>query len=117
MSSTSKSGDRLTVSTVALLSLAANDSADFTVDTATTFQSIIGFGGAFTDASAINFDRWTSNLQEVLLSASFGDDGLQYSIGRIPIGSTGFSLSVYSYNDVKGDLAVKNFSIDMDKVK
>ncbi|CAI5736798.1 unnamed protein product [Hyaloperonospora brassicae] len=120
--STSKSGDRLTVSAVAL-TLAANDSADFIVDTATTFQAIVGFGDtpwtwfAFTDASAINFDRLTSNLQEILLSAYFGDGGLQYTIGRIPIGSTDFSLSVYSYNDVKGDLAMKNFSIDVDKAK
>uniref|UniRef100_M4BQ44 Glycosyl hydrolase family 30 TIM-barrel domain-containing protein n=1 Tax=Hyaloperonospora arabidopsidis (strain Emoy2) TaxID=559515 RepID=M4BQ44_HYAAE len=114
--STSKSGDRLTFSTVEL-TCTVNNSADFTIDTSKTYQSIIGFGGAFTDASAINFDLLTSTLQESLVNAYFGDDGLQYTIGRIPIGSTDFSLTIYSYNDVKGDLAMDNFSIDMDKAK
>ncbi|RLN21146.1 hypothetical protein BBO99_00009223 [Phytophthora kernoviae] len=114
--STSKAGDRLTFSTVEM-ETAANDAADFTIDTTTTYQSIIGFGGAFTDASAINTYLLDSGLQDILVDAYFGDDGLQYTIGRIPIGSTDFSLTIYSYNDVEGDLAMDNFSIDMDKAK
>ncbi|KAG7383188.1 hypothetical protein PHYBOEH_010029 [Phytophthora boehmeriae] len=112
--STSKAGDRLTFSTVEV-ETAANDAADFVIDTTTTYQSIIGFGGAFTDASAINTNILDSGLQDILVNAYFGDDGLQYTIGRIPIGSTDFSLTIYSYNDVEGDLAMDNFSIDMDK--
>ncbi|OWZ21923.1 Glycosyl hydrolase [Phytophthora megakarya] len=114
--STSKTGDRLTFSTVEMQT-SANDAADFVIDTTTTYQSIIGFGGAFTDASAINLYLLDSGLQEKLVDAYFGDDGLQYTIGRIPIGSTDFSLTIYSYNDVEGDLAMENFSIDMDKTK
>ncbi|GMF35792.1 unnamed protein product [Phytophthora lilii] len=114
--STSKAGDRLTFSTVEMKT-AANDAADYVIDTATTYQSIIGFGGAFTDASAINLYTLDSGLQDILVNAYFGDDGLQYSLGRIPIGSTDFSLTIYSYNDVEGDLAMENFSIDMDKAQ
>ncbi|KAG6584810.1 putative glycosyl hydrolase family 30 protein [Phytophthora cinnamomi] len=114
--STSKAGDRLTFSTVEM-ETATNDAADFVIDTTTTYQSIIGFGGAFTDASAINVDLLDSGLQDILVNAYFGDDGLQYTLGRIPIGSTDFSLTIYSYNDVEGDLAMENFSIDMDKAK
>jgi glucosylceramidase len=114
--STTKAGDRLAFSTVDMTT-AANDAADFVIDTTTTYQSIIGFGGAFTDASAINVDLLDSGLQDILVDAYFGDDGLQYTIGRIPIGSTDFSLTIYSYNDVEGDLAMDNFSIDMDKAK
>lgn len=114
--STTKAGDRLTFSTVEM-ETAANDAADFVIDTAMTYQSIIGFGGAFTDASAINLYLLDSGLQDILVDAYFGDDGLQYTIGRIPIGSTDFSLTIYSYNDVEGDLAMENFSIDMDKAK
>ncbi|KAG1709015.1 hypothetical protein DVH05_022646 [Phytophthora capsici] len=113
---TSQAGDRLTFSTAEVEST-ANAAADFIIDTSTTYQSIIGFGGAFTDSSAINLYRLDSGLQEALVNAYFGDDGLQYSIGRIPIGSTDFSLTIYSYNDVEGDLAMENFSIDMDKDK
>lgn len=99
--STSKVGDRLTFSTVGL-ETTANDAADFVIDTTTTYQSIIGFGGAFTDASAINVYALDSGLQDILVDAYFGDDGLQYTLGRIPIGSTDFSLTIYSYNDVEG---------------
>ncbi|KAL4158475.1 hypothetical protein PRNP1_004251 [Phytophthora ramorum] len=114
--STSKAGDRLTFSTVEL-ETGANDAADFVIDTTTTYQSIIGFGGAFTDAAAINVYLLDSGLQDILVDAYFGDDGLQYTIGRVPIGSTDFSLTIYSYNNVEGDLAMENFSIDMDKAK
>ncbi|KAG7376292.1 hypothetical protein PHYPSEUDO_013794 [Phytophthora pseudosyringae] len=114
--STTKAGDRLTFSTVDV-ETAANDAADFVIDTTTTYQSIIGFGGAFTDASAINVYLLDSGLQDILVDAYFGDNGLQYTIGRVPIGSTDFSLTIYSYNDVEGDLAMENFSIDMDKDK
>ncbi|ETK91600.1 hypothetical protein L915_04864 [Phytophthora nicotianae] len=113
---TSKAGDRLTFSTVDM-ETTANDAADFVIDTTTTYQSIIGFGGAFTDASAINLFLLDSGLQDLLVDAYFADDGLQYNIGRIPIGSTDFSVTIYSYNDVEGDLAMENFSIDMDKDK
>ncbi|RLN26771.1 hypothetical protein BBJ28_00023922 [Nothophytophthora sp. Chile5] len=111
---TSKAGDRLTFSTVDVESV-ANDAADYVIDTSTTYQSINGFGGAFTDASAINVYLLDSGLQDILVDAYFGDDGLQYTLGRVPIGSTDFSLTIYSYNDVEGDLAMENFSIDMDK--
>ncbi|KAE9020329.1 hypothetical protein PF004_g5467 [Phytophthora fragariae] len=114
--STSKAGDRLTFSTVEM-ETTTNDAADLVIDTTTTYQSIIGFGGAFTDASAINVYLLDSGLQDVLVDAYFGDDGLQYTLGRIPIGSTDFSLTIYSYNDVEGDLAMENFSIEMDKAK
>ncbi|KAI9988209.1 hypothetical protein PInf_024483 [Phytophthora infestans] len=113
---TSKAGDRLTFSTVDM-EATANEAADFVIDTTKTYQSIIGFGGAFTDSSAINLHMLNSKLQDILVDAYFGDDGLQYTIGRIPIGSTDFSLTIYSYNDVEGDLAMENFSIDMDKDK
>ncbi|GMF38935.1 unnamed protein product [Phytophthora fragariaefolia] len=114
--STSKAGKRMAFSTVDM-ETKANDAADYVIDTTTTYQSIIGFGGAFTDASAINLYLLDSGLQDILVDAYFGDDGLQYSLGRIPIGSTDFSLTIYSYNDVEGDLNMENFSIDMDKTK
>ncbi|KAF4316143.1 hypothetical protein JM18_008653 [Phytophthora kernoviae] len=49
--STSKAGDRLTFSTVEIATV-VNDTADF-IDTNTTYQSIIGFGGTFTNASFV----------------------------------------------------------------
>lgn len=81
-------------------------------------QSIIGFGGAFTDAAAINLYKLQSPLlRDQLLDSYFSKSGSEYSLGRVPIASTDFSESVYSYNDNPGDLSQSQFSIQVDKSK
>ncbi|KAH7484858.1 hypothetical protein KRP22_006024 [Phytophthora ramorum] len=90
-------------------------SPTFSVDVSTQYQTIIGFGAAFTDSAAINVYKLSSKLQQILLDQYFSEKGLQYNLGRVSIGSNDFSTSVYSYNDVEGDLAMENFSIDVDK--
>lgn len=76
---------------------------------------MLGFGGAFTDAAAINIYKLSSTLQQKVLDAYYADTGIQYTMGRIPIGSTDFSESVYSYNDVAEDYNMTHFSIDVDR--
>ncbi|KAG6602768.1 putative glycoside hydrolase family 30 protein beta-glucosidase/xylosidase [Phytophthora cinnamomi] len=76
---------------------------------------MIGFGGAFTDAAAINVYKLSSTLQQMVLDQYFSETGLQYNLGRVPIGSTDFSTSVYSYNDVVDDFEMEHFSIAVDK--
>ncbi|KAE9317050.1 putative glucosylceramidase 3 [Phytophthora rubi] len=90
-------------------------SPTFSIDISTQYQSIIGFGGAFTDSAAINVYKLSPKLQKILLDQYFSEKGLQYNLGRVSIGSNDFSTSIYSYNDVEGDLAMENFSIDVDK--
>ncbi|GMF38936.1 unnamed protein product [Phytophthora fragariaefolia] len=111
---TSKAGDRLAYSTLEL-DTGSDDAADLTIDSTTTFQEIIGFGGAFTDAAAINVYLMDSDVQQLIIDAYFSDTGLQYTLGRIPIASTDFSEYVYSYNPTVGDFEMTNFSIDVDK--
>ncbi|RLN79148.1 hypothetical protein BBJ28_00014693 [Nothophytophthora sp. Chile5] len=111
---TSKAGDRLAYSTLTLSDANGAD-ADLVVDSTTTYQEIIGFGGAFTDATAINVYLMDSDVQQQILDAYFSDTGLQYSLGRIPIASTDFSEYVYSYNPTVDDFDMTNFSIDADK--
>lgn len=84
------------------------------VDDAMTYQSILGFGGAFTDSSAIVAQQLSSNLQQILLEQYFGEDGLQYNIGRIPMAAADFSTSLYTYASVWNDFDLNNFSISMD---
>ncbi|GAB9476488.1 hypothetical protein Gpo141_00013553 [Globisporangium polare] len=112
---TSLAGDRLTYSTLAATEDDVDASADFVIDTATQYQKIIGFGGAFTDATAVNVYKTDSAVQKLILDAYFGKNGLQYTSGRIPIASTDFSESIYSYNAVVDDLEMAHFSIDVDK--
>ncbi|DAZ98367.1 TPA: hypothetical protein N0F65_000686 [Lagenidium giganteum] len=111
---TSKSGDRLRHEKLKFLDGNAGE-VDFTMDANAKFQKIIGFGGAFTDSTAINVYRLKPTLQQQLVDAYYSDSGIQYTIGRIPIGSADFSESIYSYNPSVDDFDMAHFSIDVDR--
>ena len=72
-------------------------------------QTIIGFGGAFTEASAVNFQKLPSEAKEEVLEAYWGVDGIGYTMGRIPINSCDFSVASYNFDDVDGDWELKFF--------
>jgi glucosylceramidase len=72
-------------------------------------QTIIGFGGAFTEASAVNFQKLTPAAQKKVLEAYWGADGIGYTLGRVPINSCDFSLASYNFDDVDGDWELKYF--------
>eukprot|EP00937_MAST-01D_sp_MAST-1D-sp2_P005322 g5322.t1 len=80
------------------------------VDTGKRFQSIAGFGGAFTEAAAQNFFALAEADQGAVLDRYFGapfaeggQGGHGYQLGRIPINSCDFSPAQFSYDDVPGD--------------
>ncbi|KAK6112401.1 O-Glycosyl hydrolase 30 family protein [Brugia pahangi] len=81
------------------------------IDSKIRFQTIIGFGGAFTDAAGINIDSLSVSARNHLLQSYFGKTGIQYTIGRVPIASTDFSTHAYSYDDSPNDFALTNFSL------
>ncbi|MFH4977701.1 hypothetical protein AB6A40_004410 [Gnathostoma spinigerum] len=81
------------------------------VNAGETFQTMIGFGGAFTDAAGINLDHLSPKSRANLMRSYFGDDGIQYSLGRVPIASCDFSTREYSYDDVENDFELKHFSL------
>lgn len=93
---------------------AAEPSFKLVLDTAITAQSFFGVGGAFTDAAAVNFVALPDELQKHVLQAYYGPGGIGYSVGRIPIASTDFSTSMYSYDDQANDYNMTSFSIAMD---
>lgn len=75
------------------------------------YQSFIGFGGAFTESTGYSINLLPNELQESLLNDYFSNEGLCYSLCRLPIGSSDFSPSSYSYSQ-KEDLS--DFSIEKD---
>lgn len=77
------------------------------------YQSLIGFGGAFTEASAVNFYALPQEAQQRVLDLYFGQDGNGYTLGRIHINSCDFSLSSYSFDDVDGDTDLRHFDRDV----
>ena len=77
-------------------------------------QTILGFGGAFTEASASIYDQLDSNKKGEIIEAYFGESGNQYNMGRTHINSCDFSLGNYALCETEGrDLA--DFSIERDK--
>lgn len=75
---------------------------------------ILGFGGAFTEASALNFESLSEEGQNKVLELLFGNEGLGYTIGRTHINSCDFSVGSYAYDEVDGDFNLKHFSISHD---
>ena len=80
-----------------------------------TFQSILGIGGAITDASAEVFAKLTPADQKEFLNAYYDKDkGIGYSIIRTNIHSCDFSSGSYTYIK-EGDKSLKSFTVDHDK--
>lgn len=85
------------------------------VDPAKKFQTMVGIGGALTDASAETFYKLPKDKQKEFLTAYYDKaKGIGYTFGRTNIQSCDFSSDSYSY--VKdGDAALKTFDISHDK--
>src|ERR1035441_7552978 len=84
------------------------------IDPSKTFQTILGIGGALTDASAETFYKLPQAAQQEILRAYFDPaNGIGYSLGRTHIHSCDFSSESYVYAG-PGDLALKSFNISHD---
>jgi O-glycosyl hydrolase len=84
-----------------------------TTSTSTTSTStqptILGFGGAFTEAAALNYQRLDNAGRAAVLELLFGQTGLGYSMGRIPIHSCDFSVASYNFDSVDDDIHLDYF--------
>jgi glucosylceramidase len=91
------------------------DAASITLYPDSIFQTITGFGGAFTESSAYLLNQLSGEKRKQILEAYFGENGAKYSLTRTHINSCDFSLSNYSYAPQSGDTLLQNFSIDEDR--
>jgi len=86
------------------------------IDPGRRFQTIEGFGGAFTDAAADVFAALPAASQEAFLKASFDPvQGNGYTLCRTTIHSCDYAADMYTYDDVAGDTALAHFSIEHDR--
>lgn len=85
------------------------------IDPAKTFQTMVGIGGAITDASAETFAKLSDAKQKEFLAAYFDrENGIGYTLARTNINSCDFSTSSYTY--VKdNDKDLKTFDISPDE--
>ncbi|KOY52294.1 glycoside hydrolase family 30 protein [Polaribacter dokdonensis] len=79
-----------------------------------TKQTITGFGGSFTEASAYLLNKLSKKNRDSIIEAYFGESGAKYSLTRTHMNSSDFSLSNYSYAPVEDDKELKSFSIQED---
>src|ERR1700712_3637979 len=85
------------------------------VDPSKTFQTMLGIGGALTDASAEIFYKLPKDKQKELLTAYYDKNlGIGYTLGRTSIQSSDFSSESYSYVS-DSDPSLKTFSIKHDE--
>jgi len=85
------------------------------VDPAKKFQTMVGIGGALTDASAETFYKLPKDKQKEFLTAYYDKTkGIGYTFGRTNIQSCDFSSDSYSYVK-EGDAALKTFDISHDR--
>ncbi|UEG51626.1 glycosyl hydrolase [Mucilaginibacter daejeonensis] len=85
------------------------------VDPSKTFQTMIGVGGALTDAAAETYAKLSPEKKREFLTAYYDKEkGIGYSWARTHIQSCDFSSDTYSY--VKdNDASLKSFDISHDK--
>jgi glucosylceramidase len=84
------------------------------VDPTKEFQTVLGVGGALTDAAAETFYKLPVEKQREILTAYFDpQNGIGYSLGRTSIHSCDFSSESYTYvtND---DATLASFNIGHD---
>ena len=86
------------------------------IDIDKTYQTIEGFGGALTDATAETFYKLPQEKQEKILTACFSEkEGNGYTLCRTNINSCDFSSQSYVYAEVEDDIKLEHYTIDHDK--
>jgi O-glycosyl hydrolase len=96
----------------------ANTEEVISVIPETSFQEIVGFGGAFTDAACYNFDLLSEDARAELFSDLFSpasQGGLGLNFCRVCIGSSDYATHMYSYDEGEPDPELKRFSIEHDQ--
>ena len=109
--------ERLAVSTATFAPGAQPPEADISVfvDPRKSFQTLLGIGGAITDASAEVFARLPPKEQAHLLRAYYDPvDGIGYTLARTTIHSSDFSSGSYTYV-ADGDSKLESFSVAHDR--
>ncbi|KAH9920968.1 glycoside hydrolase superfamily [Fomitopsis serialis] len=97
----------------------ASASANIKVEPNTTYQEMIGFGAALTDSTAQLLSQLKSSdsgkywaLLNYIFNSTDGAQSAGMTYLRIPIGSSDFSQTSYTYDDVDGDSQLDHFDID-----
>ena len=79
------------------------------------YQTVKGFGGAFTEAASTTLDKLSKANREKVIKMYFDpNEGIGYTVGRVHMNSCDFSLGNYTCVD-EGDETLETFQINRDK--
>ncbi len=110
---TSESGDKLSP----IKAIENESDLRLKINASQNYQTIQGFGGAFTESSSYLLNEISTDKREEIIDAYFSQEGLNYSLTRTHMNSCDFSLSQYDYTSVN-DTFLSSFDIapDMDDI-
>lgn len=74
---------------------------------------ILGFGGAFTEAAALNFHSLSKEGQAAVMLLLFGKSGLGYTLGRTHMNSCDFCVKSYSFDETEDDFTLNDFDTNV----
>jgi hypothetical protein len=77
--------------------------ATLTIDTGKRFQTMAGIGAAFNENGALALAGLPPEARDALVTNLFGpEQGAGFSMCRLPVGSSDFATSAYSYAETPG---------------
>ena len=86
------------------------------VNTDRRFQTLLGFGGAFTEAAAVTWQGLGLDARAQLLHDYFNpSSGHGYTLCRVHMNSCDFSMGNYAHVATPGDVELSSFSIERDR--
>ncbi|MBQ0936006.1 glycoside hydrolase family 30 protein [Ideonella paludis] len=86
------------------------------VDSSRRFQTVLGFGAAFTEAAAVTWQALPAQQQREFMQACFSrDDGHGYTLCRVHMNSCDFALGNYAHVEREDDFALESFSMARDE--
>ncbi len=86
-----------------------------TLDPSKQFQTVLGFGAAFTDASCYVFSQLSPASRAQLFHEMFHPSEMGLNVCRTCMGASDYSTSVYSYDEGEPDPQLERFSIAHDR--
>ncbi len=112
---TSRAGDKLAeIATLEFADPKSSERPIIVLDPTTQYQTILGFGGSFTESTAYVLGELSAEKRQEVIEAYFGPKGANYTLTRTHINSCDFSLGNYAYAEVPGDTELEHFTIEED---
>ncbi len=94
----------------------ADNVGEIKVDLTKKYQTMVGVGAAFSEIGTLAFLTLDKDQQNKVLTNLFNPkEGAGFQMCRLPVGSSDFGVSAYSFDDKPGDYDMSAFSLARDE--